>query len=294
MKSILTSKTGFLPLYGWFGLWLVMIFWILNWSLTGVRTHWGFFPLWLGYCLTIDALVFKKKGHSLLTRNPASYVQLFLISAPAWWLFELINQHTQNWYYLGEQYFTNMEYFLLSSLSFSTVMPAVFGTAELTGTFQCISRLKRGRKFSLTMPVASALFGAGWVMLALLLIWPRYFFPLVWLSVYFILDPLNFRLGNRSLLQDISEGNWKAPAALLSGCLICGFFWEMWNFYSFPKWIYRIPFVDFFHIFEMPVLWYLGYLPFSMELVALYHLATGFTPSGQDASYLRLSYDDLE
>jgi len=283
-----------LPLYGWFGLCLVIIFWILNWSLSGMRTHWGFFPLWLGYCLTIDALVFKKKGHSLLTRSPVSYMQLFLISAPAWWLFEIINQRTQNWYYVGEHYFSGMEYFLFSSLSFSTVMPAVFGTAELAGTFKCLSGLRRGHKFLFATSATSVLFTAGWIMLALLLIWPRYFFPLVWLSVYFILDPLNFRLGNRSLLHDMAEGNWMPLAALFSGCLICGFFWEMWNFYSFPKWIYRVPFVDFFHIFEMPILGYLGYLPFSMELFALYHLAAGFEKSGQDGNYLRLISDRIE
>jgi hypothetical protein len=294
MKSVFTAKIGFLPVYSWFGLGLVIIFWMLNWFLPGVRSHWGFFPLWLGYCLTIDGLVLGRKGHSLLTRNPASYVRLFLISAPSWWLFELINLRTQNWHYIGEQYFSDIEYFLLSSLSFSTVMPAVFGTAELAGTFKCISKLKRGRKFSLTMSAASALFVAGWAMLAAMLIWPRYFFPFVWLSVYFILDPLNVRLGNRSLLQDLSSGDWRSLFSLFSGCLICGFFWEMWNFYSFPKWIYQVPFVDFLHIFEMPVLGYLGYLPFSMELFALYHLVTGLVTSRQDMTYLQVLHAELD
>jgi hypothetical protein len=49
----------------------------------------------------------------------------------------------------------------------------------------------------------------------------------------------------------------------------------MWNFYSYPKWTYRVPFVDFWHIFEMPLLGYGGYLPFSLELLALYHLVIG-------------------
>ena len=30
--------------------------WPLNWGLEGMRSHVGFFPLWLGYCLTVDAL----------------------------------------------------------------------------------------------------------------------------------------------------------------------------------------------------------------------------------------------
>src|SRR5436305_9981309 len=25
------------------------------------------------------------------------------------------------------------------------------------------------------------------------------------------------------------------------GSLICGLFWEMWNFYSWPKWVYHTP-----------------------------------------------------
>ena len=97
------------PAHGWLGLSLICLFWILNWSLPGTRTHWGFFPLWLGYGLTIDALVFFRKGHSLLTRTPGVWVSLFLVSVPAWWLFELINLRTQNWIYLGEESFSTLE-----------------------------------------------------------------------------------------------------------------------------------------------------------------------------------------
>ncbi len=140
MQTSPTSQARTWPIYGRLGLLLAIIFWIMNWSLTGLRTHWGFFPMWLGYCLTVDALVLTRKGHSLLTRSPVAYVALFFISVPAWWLFEVINWRTQNWYYLGEQYLSDVEYFLLSSLSFSTVMPAVFGTAELAGTFTWINR----------------------------------------------------------------------------------------------------------------------------------------------------------
>ena len=55
--SMTTSVRRF-PLHGWAGLALVTIFWSLNWGLSGLRTQWVFFPLWLGYCLVIDALVF--------------------------------------------------------------------------------------------------------------------------------------------------------------------------------------------------------------------------------------------
>lgn len=257
------------PIHGWIGIILVALFWTLNWSLTGQRTHWAFFPLWLGYCLTVDAVVLSRTGSSMLTRSARGYVLLLAISSPGWWLFELINLRTQNWIYRGAEHFSHLEYFLLCSLSFSTVMPAVFGTAELLSSFLRGPSI-RGPAVRLTRAGLAATFVLGWCMLGLLLIWPRYFFPLVWVSVYLITDPANVWLGNRSLLKYAGEGQWRHIVALALGCLVCAFFWEMWNFYSYPKWIYHVPFVDFLRIFEMPLLGYLGYIPFSWELFAIY------------------------
>jgi hypothetical protein len=271
-----TGQTRKWPVHGSIGLTLIALFWILNWSLPGTRTHWGFFPLWLGYSLSVDALVFHRKGHSLLTRAPGVWAGLFWVSAPAWWLFELINLRTQNWIYLGEESFSTLEYAAFSTLSFSTVMPAVFGTAEWVGTWEWVRRLGPGPVIRKTPAILHGISAAGGLMLFLLLVWPELFFPLVWGSIYCILEPLNVRLGNRSLLNDLSRGNWQPVIALSTGCLICGFFWEMWNFYSWPKWIYRIPYADVFHLFEMPLAGYLGYIPFSLELLALYHLIIGF------------------
>jgi hypothetical protein len=293
MAAGATKRRGKWPIHGWIGLSLIILFWFLNWSLCGLRTHWGFFPLWLGYCLTVDALVFRRKGHSLLTRSPAAYAGLFFVSAPAWWLFELINLRTQNWFYLGEDAFTALQYAAFSTLSFSTVMPAVFGTAEWVGTCGWLQLLAFGPVIRPTTAVRGGLFVSGCLLLTLLLIWPEFFFPFVWGAVYGILEPINVKLGNRSLFDDLSRGDWRPVIALGTGCLICGFFWEMWNFYSYPKWVYRIPFADFFHIFEMPLPGYLGYLPFSWELFALYHLVTGIFLPGRTSHYLRLTGEEL-
>ncbi len=282
------GRTGRWPLHGWFGLALVAVFWILNWSLSGLRTHWGFFPLWLGYSLAVDALVCRRKGHSPLTRSPAAFMSLFLISAPAWWLFEAINLRTQNWFYLGEEAFTTLEYAVLSTLSFSTVMPAVFGTAELMGTCSRLRRIRSGPAVSPTPAFLGAMFASGSAMLFFLLLWPGLFFPLVWTSVYCITEPLNVRLGNHSLLENLTRGDWRQIIALCAGSLICGLFWEMWNFFSYPKWVYRIPYCDWFHLFEMPLLGYLGYLPFSLELFALYSLVTGLLLPEKNPHPLRL------
>ena len=80
INTLANTRRTSLPFHGWVGGILVALFWFLNWTLPGLRTHWGFFGLWLGYCLLVDALVFLRKGHSLLTRNPKAYLAMFLVS----------------------------------------------------------------------------------------------------------------------------------------------------------------------------------------------------------------------
>jgi hypothetical protein len=275
IKEIAREKSRF-PLHGWIGLSLILLFWALNWTLTGARTHWGFFPLWLGYCLGMDGLVFWRTGTSLLTRSPRKYAGLFLVSAPVWWIFELLNLRTQNWTYMGAEVFTPLQYAFWTTLSFTTVIPAVFGSAEFIASFDVVKRLRGGPVIGTDNRTTLLFFLLGWIMLAVMLVWPRIFFPFIWLSLYFILEPINVWLGNRSLAGWTQKGDWRPVIALWLGVLLTAFFWEMWNYYSYPKWIYHIPWGDAFHIFEMPLPGYGGYLPFALELYALYHLISGW------------------
>ncbi len=282
------TKINF-PVYGWVGLLFIGVFWYLNWSLNGLRTQWGFFPLWLGYCLTVDAVVYKRKGTSLIKRSLWSFIVLFVISAPSWWLFEFFNHFTKNWHYDGRQYFTNLQYFLLASLSFSTVMPAVFGTAELAATFKWIRKIGDGKVIKRNKTTLFKLFTTGLIMLILIIVLPEYFYYLIWIALYLIMDPINSVFKNRTLLQYTERGNWRPLFALAVGTLICGFFWEMWNYYSYPKWIYHLPFVNFLHMFEMPLPGYIGYIPFSFELFALYHFVTGVFSKNKSVNYIQVS-----
>jgi hypothetical protein len=112
-------------------------------------------------------------------------------------------------------------------------------------------------------------------MLGLMLIWPKIFFLFIWLSPYLIIEPLNVWLGNRSLALWTQKGDWRPVISLWLGVLLTAFFWEMWNYYSHPKWIYQVAWGSWLHIFEMPLLGYGGYLPFALELYALYHMIAG-------------------
>ena len=224
----------------------------------------------------MDGLVFLRTGTSLLTRSWRRYIGLFLISAPVWWIFELLNVRTRNWTYIGAEIFSPLEYAFWTTLSFTTVIPAVFGSAEFFASFDFLKRLtKSGPMVGTDKRTALVFFVTGWLMLALMLIWPRIFFLFIWLSLYFILEPINIWLGNRSLADWTQKGDWRPVISLWLGVLLTAFFWEMWNYYSYPKWVYHVAWGDWLHIFEMPLLGYGGYLPFALELYALYHWISG-------------------
>jgi hypothetical protein len=71
-------------------------------------------------------------------------------------------------------------------------------------------------------------------------------------------DPFNYALGFPSVLGYIQSGKWSVPISIMFATLFTGFWWEMWNFLSYPTWYYTIPYVGFWKIFEMPLLGYGG------------------------------------
>ena len=262
-------KAGHWPAHGWIGLVLLAVCWPLNWTLPGIRTAYLFFPLWLGYILVVDALVQVRTGNSISTTSRKNFVLMFVVSAPVWWLFELINLRTANWEYLGRELFSSFQFNLLSTISFSIVVPAVFETAALIRSFDWMQRLRTGPRVAATSGVFLGLFAIGLAMLSVMLVWPKIFYPFTWTALVFILEPINHWTGRPHFLEELRQGDWRTVTSLLLAALVCGLFWEMWNYYSFPKWIYHIPVLGFWRIFEMPLLGYGGYVPFALELYAL-------------------------
>jgi len=257
------------PARGWIGLLLIAVCWPLNWIVPGVRTSYLFFPLWLGYILVVDALVWKRLGSSFWSRSRKDFVLLFFISAPVWWLFELMNLRTANWEYLGRELVSPLQFNLLATISFSIVVPAVFETAALVHSFGWIHRFACGPRIPATRAVFIGLFIIGVAMLFAMLVWPKIFYPFAWTSLVLIFEPINYWTGRPYFLAELRNGDWRLVMSLTVGVLVCALFWEMWNYYSFPKWTYHIPGLAFFHIFEMPLLGYGGYIPFALELYAL-------------------------
>jgi len=157
------------PWQGWLGIVLIAVFWSVNWGMTGLRTHWVFFPLWLGYCLLVDACVAYRKGHSLLTRNSLAFAGLFVISAPTWWLFEMINRITQYWIYSDRDAFSDLEYYFWASVYVDIPIVTGMGSARnninvLTSDFIVACGMGAGTlsEVSLGLKAAKPVILLGW------------------------------------------------------------------------------------------------------------------------------------
>ncbi len=251
---------------------LITVAWISAWTHVGPLAHYSFFPLWLGFILVVDALTEARSDTSLWRRSRGGFVALFVASAPFWWYFERLNRYVGNWHYLMHRHYGPAAYIFWASLAFSTVVPAVLAVAELLGTcgFRDAS-VQRPTRLSPQAHMVIIAFGVG--TLALSLLFPRQCFPFLWLSLLLILDPINDRFGEPSIIALLRTRSFATLARLMAAGLVCGFFWEMWNYWSLPKWFYTVPYVGFGKVFEMPILGYSGYLPFALEIFVVYHFA---------------------
>ncbi len=270
-----TKEVAHPPLHLFLGVALALFFWFASWTHLGVFGQYAFFPQWLGYILAVDGLVAWRQGTSLLTRYPREFVALFLLSAPIWWIFEGLNNFVQNWHYVTERPYSPAEYILIATVDFSTVVPAVFETTQLLLTFDFLERTRARRRFILSPRGHWVLMFLGALGLLALILLPRIAFPLTWLWIVLIADPLNDLRGRPALVGQVGRGDWRMVVALALATTVCGFFWEMWNYAAMPKWYYTVPWLGFAKIFEMPALGYLGYWPFGWELYALYQLFWG-------------------
>jgi hypothetical protein len=156
-------------------------------------------------------------------------------------------------------------------------MPVICGAAELAAGSPAFRRMRSGPGFELNGRVNLAFFGSGVFILALVLAWPHHFFVLIWLGLFLIIEAANVRMGRSALLLPAFQGNWKPLLSVGLGGLAAGVFSEVWNYYAYPKWYYDVPFGNFWHVFELPLLGYLAFLPVGWELYALYQLVAGLS-----------------
>ena len=265
------------PWWGWFGLAELAVAWTFSWAkfdfCRSVQPHISYMPLWIGYILIVNALCVKRGGKSPLVEHPLPYLLTFPASSLFWWFFEYLNRYVWNWYYQGVSQMSAAEYTFYATVCFSSVLPAVTATAALLHTFAPFrdARFADMRWKPKVRTAGGAAFFASVSALGLcgIVFFPQYAFPLLWLSPLMAFLLVQILLGEPCVLDRLHDGNWAFVFRFAAAALVCGLAWETWNYYAVAKWVYAVPWVHRFQIWEMPVVGFAGYLPFGVECAAV-------------------------
>ncbi|HET7341158.1 MAG TPA: hypothetical protein VFL90_06820 [Methylomirabilota bacterium] len=266
-------------LHGWTGLAIIVVAEALLFGGQPVVGRWFTPIVWTGYVLVMDALVARLTGRSYLTTARAELVFVALASIGCWWLFEWYDAPRfwrggadrvgLWWQYHGlepDPWLRRVGY----DWSFATIFPALFLTAAaLRASVFARVRVAPWRPPPALLN-ASVAIGAVAVAVPLLVV-NAWLVPLVWTGFVLLLEPLNYRAGRPSWLVALAAGDASLVLSLLASGAICGVLWEFWNYWALTKWTYTVPYLGDVKVFEMPVVGYLGFLPFALECFAMYH-----------------------
>jgi hypothetical protein len=268
------------PIWFWIGAVFTLFFWWLMWekvTVFGDLVYYAFTPLWWGFILVLDGLVYRRnQGSSLLSKKPKTVFISSVVSVFGWYFFEYYNYFALgNWYYPNGHMaaLPHSTIVFLFLIAYTTVWPAVFEWYTLLNTFpRLVARYSQGPKISipgnwLIWPALAAIF--------VMVFYPYPLFWVLWIGPLFVLSGALINQKVWTPFTALAEGNWSPLLLVAIGSLFNGFFWEVWNYGSaHPQtwlqtnpnyWIYDIPYVNVIHIYaEMPLLGYFGYMPFGL------------------------------
>jgi hypothetical protein len=260
------------PAYGWMGLGIIIIAEIL--LIIDIKIVKMFFTpiVWTGYILFIDALLQRLGGRSYLIQRRQEFFMMLPVSLGCWLIFEAYNLHLMNWKYVNLP--ENMVTRLIGYVwSFVTIFPGILLTSEVIDHLKIFDRFKTNNfVISKKTLIFWLLIGALFLIVPIILPmeYAKYLFALVWVGFVFLIDPINAFLREHSLFIDLRIGKINKLFSLFLAGAICGLLWEFWNYWATTKWIYILPFLQKPKIFEMPVVGFLGFLPFAVECYVMW------------------------
>lgn len=285
----------YLPVWFWIGLVafaVPLILFILKASAPKALIYWGLLPLFWGFTFMLDGVVFYlNDGKSLVRNNPTELVSMGVVSISGWLIFEYLNFFIRhNWFYPKADLLQHDEFLLYAVLGSSGFIPMAFEWYYLFRALRFLNnRFKHGRKVKLPKWLLWTVLVLSFGGLAATPVFPDHLFYIIWLAPLFIMSVVLNLLGIWTPFTPLRQGDWTALLVFALTFLVQGFLLEWWNSLSGYRlangelfshnpayWVYCIPYVSKFHIFEMPILGYTGYLFFSLHCyiwwIILYHL----------------------
>ena len=282
-KFVKSDQKEKLPLWFWFGVIIFSIALYFLWSKSQSPKfiiNWLLIPLFWGIIFIVDGFVYiRNEGKSLIGKKPQMIIAIATCSMGGWLLFEYLNFFVRkNWFYPAGNLISNEQFLIYSILGSS---------ALLTIVFEWYMLLKTNKKFALryTNGPKVNISNTAWLLILVFSLaaffaipfFPNQLFFLIWIvPMTALLSILSLR-GKWTPIKPIENGNWSYIALICLSYLIQGILYEGWNYfggyhlangelitYNPGYWVYSIPYVDKFHVFEMPLLGLFGYLPFGL------------------------------
>ncbi|MFQ6115111.1 MAG: hypothetical protein ACE5NG_13690 [bacterium] len=262
-------------IYGWIGLFILAVSEFLLIRNNSFVKTW-FTPLmWSGYILFADALIYKLRGTSMITDKLSQFLFMLPYSVVCWLIFEAYNLHLQNWKYIGLP--ENLVARAIGyAWSFATIFPGILFTSQLIDISGIFDKI-RVKKINLGHRTLYFIIVTGLLFLVVPTFMPAkvaaFLFGPIWIGFVFLLDPINYLKGGNSLFRRLENGQLNKLFSLFLAGLICGLLWEFWNYWATAKWVYIFPYLTAPKIFEMPLIGYLGFLPFAVEVYVMWEFA---------------------
>lgn len=236
-----------------------------------------FYPLvWWSFIVTLDAFNGLWDRNVLLGR-PGNVLPIAGVSMLLWFVFEVYNLWLANWYYVGVSS-SWLVHWPLVAVSFATVLPGLWVVQQSLDQ-QLPSGWFRGSRWDLRLWQRRVLLGVGILGSFGPFLAPRLCFPLVWVGPGLIVETLEYRRGGPCFLGHVEAGRYRDLVTWMIAGGVCGFLWEFWNSLTVTHWIYTVPFLEDWRLFEMPLLGYLGFLPFAPMTWRLYVSLRRILPS---------------
>ena len=261
-------------IHGILGLFILVVSEILMFKGAEPFASWFYYFAWWSYILIVDSIIYKIKKNSLIMNRTGEFLLMLFWSVFIWTFFEAVNLIMKNWYYINVVPICVVRW-LGYGVAYATVLPGLFETTEL------LESLGLFKDSSLKPISVNKLWTISFLVLGIacfsgVFFYPKFCFPLIWGSFIFLLEPINYRWGGKSILRNWEKGSLRKFYLLLTAGCICGILWEFWNFWATTKWIYTVPFFEELKLFEMPVLGFFGFPPFAVECYVIYNFISLF------------------
>ena len=235
---------------------------------------------WWGILILIDEWNFGHRGLSLWRGQFARFIFVTLPLSTVFWLFfEMLNLASPQWRYRGGLSSVAAQV-LFGFVLFATVIPIVIEVYWLiAGEFRLPSALQHRLS---TNSNTFAIIGA---VLALI--------PLVnhrfWLNQGMWLAPALLFLPAAPVplapAMDRTQNPGKLALRIAATGLVSGVLWETLNWFSRTHWEYLI-LPSWPHIFQMPWVGYIGFVPFAFTVLVVYAAASRIPADARAAVWL--------